>query len=89
MMLSGVICDRQQLKVFQSVVVLDSVAMVDVLSLAQTPSKVCLHDETMLKAILAAANVGPDVSACELVAPSSPVAVFLSGPSACWVAAGS
>ena len=78
MMLSGVICDRQQLKVFQSVVVLDSVAVVDVFSLAETPSKVCLHDETMLKAILAAANVDADVSAGELVAPASPVAVFLA-----------
>jgi hypothetical protein len=51
MMLSGVICDRQQLKVLQSVVVLDSVSVVDVLPGFELSSKVRRHDVTMLKLI--------------------------------------
>ena len=61
MMLAGVICDSENLKVFKSIVVLDFVSMVDVLPLFQLSSKVRLHDDTMLKLVFVA-NSNSDVA---------------------------
>ena len=60
MMLSGVICDSENFKVFQSIVVLDFVAMVDVFPSLQLSSNVRLHDDTMLKLVFVA-NSNSDV----------------------------
>ena len=61
MMVFGVICDSENLKVLQSIVVLDFVAMVDVLPSFKLSAKVSLHDETMLKLVFVA-NSNSDVS---------------------------
>lgn len=60
MMLSGVIFDRQNLKVRKSVVGLDSVSVVDVLSARQASAKVSFHDDTVLK-LKSIANSNRDV----------------------------
>jgi len=49
MMVRGVSSDKQDLKVRQSVVVLDFVSVVDVLISAQLSAKMSLHDLTVLK----------------------------------------
>ena len=59
-MLAGVICDSENLKVFQSIVVLDFVPVVNVLPPLQFSSKVRLHDDTMLKLVVVA-NSNRDV----------------------------
>ena len=61
MMLSAVICDSENFKVFQSIVVLDFVSMVDMLPSLQLSSNVRLHDDTMLKLVFVA-NSNRDVS---------------------------
>lgn len=48
-MLSGVIFDRQELKVLQSVVVLDPVSVVDVLSSPERAAKMRRHEHTVLQ----------------------------------------
>jgi hypothetical protein len=45
----GVILDRQEFKVRQSVVVLDAVSVVDVLSCCQRSSEMASHDNTVFK----------------------------------------
>ena len=60
-MFSGVVLDSEQLKVFQSIVVLDSVSVVDVLSCAEITAKVSRHDDTVLK-LEAIAHSHSDVS---------------------------
>ena len=60
MMLSAVICDSENFKVFQSVVVLDFVSVVDVFPSPQLSAKVCLHDDTMFKLVVVA-NANSDV----------------------------
>ena len=60
MMLAGVICDTENFKVLQSIVVLDFVSMVDVLPSIQLSAKVRLHDDTMLKLVFVA-NSNSDV----------------------------
>lgn len=49
MMERGVSADAQQLKVFQSIVGLVSIPVVDVLGWLKCPSKVLRHDDTVLK----------------------------------------
>lgn len=61
MMLSGVIRDSENFKVLKSVVVLDLVSVVDVLPPLQLSAKVRLHDDTMLKLVIAA-DSNSDVS---------------------------
>ena len=60
MMLSAVICDSENFKVFQSVVVLDLGSMVDVLPSLQLSANVRLHDDTMLKLVVVA-NSNSDI----------------------------
>ena len=60
MMLAGVICDTENFKVLQSIVVLDFVSMVDVLPSLQLSSNVRLHDDTMFKLVVVA-NANSDV----------------------------
>ena len=60
MMVLGVICDSENFKVLQSVVVLDFVSVVDVLPSLQLSAKVRLHDDTMLKLVFVA-NSNSDV----------------------------
>jgi hypothetical protein len=60
-MCSGVICDRQEFKVLQSIVVLNAVAMVDLLIRFQSASKVLSHDDTKLNQEVIA-NANCDVS---------------------------
>jgi len=52
MMVRGVIVDAHDFKVFQSIVVLDSVAMVNVLGSFKSSTNVCRHDRTMFKDVL-------------------------------------
>ena len=54
MMHSGVICDSENLKVVQSVVVPDAVSVVDVFVSIECAAKVRRHDDTMLKLVSAA-----------------------------------
>ena len=61
MMVLGVISDSENLKVFKSIVVLDFVSVVDVLSSVQLSPKVRLHDDTMFKLVVIA-NANSDVS---------------------------
>lgn len=61
MMVFGVICDSENFKVLQLVVVLDFVSVVDVLPSFQLSAKVRLHDDTMLKLVVVA-NSNSDVS---------------------------
>lgn len=61
MMLSGVILDRNKLKVFKSVIVLRAIPMVDVLSALQASAKVLLHNDTVLKLVIVA-NTNCDIS---------------------------
>jgi hypothetical protein len=51
---SGVIANRQDFKVFQSIIVLDSVDVVDVLVLLQSSAKMLFHNHTVFKLILIA-----------------------------------
>ena len=60
MMLAGVICDTENFKVLQSIVVLDFVSMVDVLPSLQLSSNVRLHDDAMFKLVVVA-NANSDV----------------------------
>ena len=53
-MVYGVICDRQNLKIVQSVVVLDFVSVVDVFPCFKDSAKVRRHDDTMLKLVFIA-----------------------------------
>jgi hypothetical protein len=79
-MLSGVIRDREQLKVFKSIVGLDAVPVVDVLITSKAPAKVRFHNETMLQ-VVSAGGVGasdPDVAAPEVVPASAPVRIPLA-----------
>jgi hypothetical protein len=68
MMVASVSADRQDLKVFQSVVVLDAVFVVDVFISSKSAPNVALHDDTVLK-LVAIANahghvpIRPDKSA--------------------------
>jgi hypothetical protein len=84
---SGVIRDSNKLQVFKSVVRLDAISVVHVLTTSQASANMLLHDEIMLKAILAAADVDADVSASKLVAAAGPVAVLASGTSPVGIAA--
>ncbi len=61
MMLSGVICDSENLKVFKSIVVLDFVSMVDMLPSLKASSNMRFHDDTMLKLVVVT-NSNSDVS---------------------------
>ena len=61
MMLAGVICDSENFKVLQSIVVLNFVSVVDVLPSLQLSANVRLHDDTMLKLVFVA-NSNSDVS---------------------------
>jgi hypothetical protein len=49
MMEAGMIFDSENLKVLNSVVVLDAVPMMDVLSCEQRSAKMAFHDDTVLK----------------------------------------
>ena len=60
MMVLGVICDSENFKVLQSVVVLDFVSVVDVLPSLQLSAKVRLHDDTMFKLVVVA-NSNSDI----------------------------
>jgi hypothetical protein len=88
MMSSCVTCDRQKLKILQSVIVSNAVDVVDVLATEQTPSNVRFHDKSVFKAILTASDVDADVSAFEPVPASGPVAVSLTRTAAMLVPAG-
>jgi hypothetical protein len=61
MMLAGVIFDRQDFQIFGSIVVLDTVSVVDVLSAAEASAKQSSHDFTVLK-LESVANTHRDVS---------------------------
>jgi hypothetical protein len=61
MMLSGVICDSENFKVFKSIVVLDFVSVVYVLPSLQLSANMRLHDDTMLKLVVVA-NSNSDIS---------------------------
>ena len=61
MMLSGVIFDRQEFKVLQSIVVLDPVSVVDVLALKKVAAKVRRHDDAVLQLEIVALSDG-DIS---------------------------
>jgi len=61
MMLSGVIFDRQEFKVLQSIVVFDPVPVVNVLALKKIAAKVRRHDDTVLQLEIVALSDG-DIS---------------------------
>lgn len=85
MVLSGVICDRQDHKVSRSVVVLDLVAVVDVLVASQSSAQHAFHDVTVLENVPTVdSDADVAVAADE---PAAPVGVSLAGSSPGWVAA--
>ena len=61
MMLSGVIFDRQDFQVFRSIVVLDTVSVVDVLTLREASAKQAFHDDTVFK-LEVSANTNRDIT---------------------------
>ena len=72
MMLAGVICDREKLKVRKSIVVLDAVPVMHVLAASEPSPQVPSHDDAMLKLERVADSnsdvpIGPDKAARVLV----------------------
>lgn len=53
-MLSGVILNAKDFKIFKSIIVLDPIAVVDVFSCVESSAKMAFHDDTMLKAEIVA-----------------------------------
>ena len=86
MVLSGVICDRQDHKVSRSVVVLDVVPVVDVLVASQSSAQHAFHDVTVLENV-PTVDSDADVAVAADEPAAAPVGVSLAGSSPGWVAA--
>ena len=84
--LSGVICDRQDHKVSRSVVVLDVVPVVDVLVASQSSAQHAFHDVTVFQNV-APVNSDADVAVAADEPPAAPVGVVLAGAASRRIAA--